>query len=147
MDVVLVGSAPVDDPIQVLAEQVASQNPRVHLVGRISDDDRLFALWQHAAVYFHGHTVGGTNPALVQAMALGARTVARDTVFNREVLGDAAVFCDGTPTSIAAAVLQAIDDVRPLETMAKERAQTSYSWQSVLGGYDRLLTFVIHDRR
>lgn len=139
LDVVLVGSAPDGDPLQEQAERLAAENPRVHLAGRISDDDRLFALWQHAAVYFHGHTVGGTNPALVQAMALGARIVARETVYNLEVLDETAVFCDETPESIASAVWDALADGRPLEEWVKKRAEDHYAWPDVLHRYDTVL--------
>ncbi len=77
LDVVLVGSAPSGDPLQEQARALAAGNPRIHHHGHVSDDTELFGLWKDAAVYFHGHTVGGTNPALIQAMALGSRIVAR----------------------------------------------------------------------
>ena len=54
--------------------------------GHVSDQDLLSALWAHCGVYLHGHSVGGTNPALVQAMGLGAPVLAVDTPFNREVV-------------------------------------------------------------
>ena len=58
------------DPLQLKAEATGRRpNPRVRLTGHLSDDRRLFGLWSNAGVYFHGHTVGGTNPALVQAMS------------------------------------------------------------------------------
>lgn len=135
VDVVLVGSAPAEDPLQVAAEAVAATHPRVHLLGHISDDRRLFGLWRHAGVYFHGHTVGGTNPALVQAMALGARVVARDTVYNREVLGEAGRFCDDSTQSVVAAVGAALSDPRPLGDLARARAAEHYSWDLVSTGY------------
>lgn len=139
LDVVLVGSAPADDPLQAAAEALAATNPRVHLLGHISDDRRLFGLWRHAGVYFHGHTVGGTNPALVQAMTLGARIVARDTVYNREVLGDTGHFCDGTPESIVVTVGAALSDPRSLGDLARDRAAEHYSWDQVSGSYADVL--------
>ncbi|MCD4533151.1 DUF1972 domain-containing protein [Nocardioides sp. cx-169] len=139
LDVVLVGSAPAGDPLQERARTLASENPRIHHLGHVSDDAKLFGLWKDAAVYFHGHTVGGTNPALVQAMALGSRTVARDTVYNREVLGDAAHYCDSTPDSVVAALASSLADPRPLEQMAQARAAQRYAWDLVVDGYDQAL--------
>lgn len=139
VEIVLVGSAPVGDPLQVQAESVAATNRRVHLLGHISDDQRLFDLWRHAGVYFHGHTVGGTNPALVQAMALGARTAARDTIYNREVLGEASVFCDDDAHSVAAAVLAVLSDQRDLGRMAARRAEAEYGWDMVCSRYESAL--------
>jgi glycosyltransferase involved in cell wall biosynthesis len=90
-DVVIVGSSGYGGPLDEEAAALAEENKHIHWLGHLSDDKRLFSLWQHAGAYFHGHSVGGTNPALVQAMACGAPVVARDTVFNREVLGDAGI--------------------------------------------------------
>lgn len=139
LDVVLVGSAPEGHPLQEAASLLAATVPRVHQLGHLSDDRRLFALWQHAGAYFHGHTVGGTNPALVQAMALGARIVARDTVYNREVLGDAGVFCAGDADSIADAVGQALDAGEPLRDLAIQRSRERYTWDLVVDRYEQVL--------
>lgn len=142
VDVVLVGSAPPGDPVQELAEETDARNSRVHLLGHISDDARLFDLWRNAGAYFHGHTVGGTNPALVQAMALGARTVARDTVYNREVLGEAGTFCNGDVASIVDAVTSVLDDERDLGALAIARASAEYTWELVCARYAETITRV-----
>jgi glycosyltransferase involved in cell wall biosynthesis len=86
-DVVIVGSSGYGGELDAMAKRLAEQHRRVRWLGHVADDALLYALWQHAGVYFHGHSVGGTNPALVQAMALGAPILALDTVYNREVLG------------------------------------------------------------
>ena len=135
VDVVVVGAGGADDPIQQAANALASTHGRIKLLGHLSDDRRLHSLWQHAGVYFHGHTVGGTNPALVQAMALGARVVARDTVYNREVLDSAGIYCDGDAESIMQAVVAALSDERPLGLRAAKRAACHYSWSGVVDGY------------
>lgn len=138
-DVVLVGTAPPGDYLHDLAKSAATENPRIRWLGHISDDSRLYALWQNAGAYFHGHSVGGTNPALVQAMALGARIVARDTVYNREVLGDAATFCEPDSRAIATAVINTIESTDIDPRTAIERAQTHYSWTSVCEAYSLAL--------
>lgn len=139
LDVVLVGSAPAGDPLEEQARALAARNPRIHHLGHVSDDRELFGLWKDAAVYFHGHTVGGTNPALVQAMALGSRIVARDTVYNREVLADVAHFCDDTMESVVATLASSLADPRPLGRLARERADDRYSWDLVCGRYAEML--------
>ncbi len=138
-DVVLVGTAPDGTPLHNAARDLAASCPRVTWLGHVKDDDLLFSLWQNAGVYFHGHSVGGTNPALVQALALGVPIVARDTVYNREVLADLARFTSATPTAIASAVYAELE----LETSARshriERAAQRYSWEGVCAGYERLI--------
>lgn len=141
-DVVLVGSSGYGGDLDAKAEALASANPRVHWLGHVHDDQHLFALWRHAGAYFHGHSVGGTNPALVQAMACGAPTVARDTVYNREVLGEMAIFVPPHTDAIARAVtdlLEAPDTRARLSAGVEERARRLYSWDAVCEQYDTLL--------
>jgi glycosyltransferase involved in cell wall biosynthesis len=140
--VVLVGSAGYGGQFDDRARALANAHDSVQWYGHVSDDKRLFSLWQHAGVYFHGHSVGGTNPALVQAMALGAPTVARDTVYNREVLGDAGEYVQADSRKIVSAVERVMDAPlrrRAMSSEALKRAQTTYSWSVVCGAYhDRL---------
>lgn len=145
-DVVLVGSAPEGTPLHRRVADLAEGNDRVHWLGHVSDDRRLFALWQHAGAYFHGHSVGGTNPALVQAMTLGVSIVARDTVYNREVLGSAGMFCEATPDAIAASILEMIRDPKEFGMLAAERASTEYTWAGVCRLYADVLQGEIRAR-
>lgn len=140
--VVVAGSAAPGDPTQRAADALAAECSNVRLLGHLYDDELLHALWSNAGVYFHGHSVGGTNPALVQAMACGAPTVARDTVFNHEVLGDAGAFASPDPSSIRDridAVLGDDDERRSMAAAARQRGQEHYSWDQVLAGYEEAL--------
>ena len=141
-DVVIVGSSGYEGELDVRAAELSAENPRVHWLGHLSDDRRLHSLWQHAGVYFHGHSVGGTNPALVQAMACGAPVLARDTVYNREVLGAGGEFCQPDEQSIAEAALRLLSDALRLEELSSEnvrRAASDYSWEMVNGRYESAL--------
>ena len=142
-DIVIVGSSGYGGELEQLASQLADGNEKVRWLGHLSDDHLLHALWEHAGVYFHGHSVGGTNPALVQAMALGAPTVALDTVYNREVLGpDHTAFVAAEPSGIASAISTVLHDPEEQERMsalATERARARYSWRSVSAGYEAAL--------
>lgn len=46
----------------------------------------------YSNIYFHGHSVGGTNPSLLEAMASGSLIAAHENIFNRSVLGDDAFY-------------------------------------------------------
>ncbi|ROP63843.1 glycosyltransferase [Curtobacterium sp. ZW137] len=145
--VVIVGSSGYGGGLDDAARSLAARNRDVRWLGHVADDARLFALWQHAGAYFHGHSVGGTNPALVQAMHCGAPTVARDTVYNREVLGDdGAVFVEPQPDAIADAVLAVLDDPEEQQLRGAavlRRARTAYTWDGVCDGYEQALAGVI----
>ncbi|WP_284983037.1 glycosyltransferase [Arthrobacter sp. efr-133-TYG-118] len=142
-DVVIVGSAgyggTLDEAVRSLAEEFSS----VHWLGHVSDDKRLLSLWKHCGAYFHGHSVGGTNPALVQAMANGAPTIARDTVYNREVLGADGVFCEPDPHAIEAAirrVMDSPDEQRRLSDVSFRRMEEGYTWEAVCRSYESALS-------
>jgi glycosyltransferase involved in cell wall biosynthesis len=62
------------------------QSNRVRFPGAIYDKGVLDDLRSFSAIYFHGHSVGGTNPSLLEAMACGSRILAHGNAFNREVL-------------------------------------------------------------
>ena len=146
--VIIVGSKSTFPEIQSKLEEVLSENIDVSWLGRISDEQQLNDLWSKCAVYFHGHTVGGTNPALVQAMSSGAPTVAVDTVFNREVLGDSGLFTSNDPSSIASSLNSFMKDRNSREnysTMARSRALTHYSWDFVNECYVEVLNEAIKD--
>jgi glycosyltransferase involved in cell wall biosynthesis len=137
-DVVMVGSSGYGGEIDAKVADLAKTNSRFHWFGHISDDRRLDSLWQHAGAYFHGHSVGGTNPSLVQAMACGAPIVARDTVFTREVLDDCAIFIPPQIEAIRSAIAQLLTDSdrqKSLSDRAQARARTHYTWEQVNEGY------------
>ncbi|WP_405371729.1 MULTISPECIES: glycosyltransferase [unclassified Microbacterium] len=148
--VVLVGSEGYGGPFDVRASGLAQRFADVHWLGHVKDDDLLHSLWQHAGVYFHGHTVGGTNPALVQAMALGAPTIAVDTVFNRETLGPSGRFVAPSARIIEAEIRELMSN--PHERMrlgedAKRRAMKDYSWDGVNSRYEVALNDLIASAR
>lgn len=68
--------------------ELRAEHPHVHFAGGVYNARVLDALRRRSAIYLHGHSVGGTNPSLIEAMAAGALVAAHDNVFNRWVLGD-----------------------------------------------------------
>jgi glycosyltransferase involved in cell wall biosynthesis len=146
--VVIVGSSGYGGEFDDAARSLAADHSSVSWLGQVSNDSLLLALWQHAGVYFHGHSVGGTNPALVQAMAAGAPVLARDTIYNREVLGPAGKFVTANPHEIATAVLQMMDSEAERDEACRAnvtRAEQYYSWPQVCGDYERALRALLRD--
>ena len=67
----------------------------VVFAGAVYEHEAIDALRFHALCYVHGHTVGGTNPSLIEALGAGCPVVAHDNLFNRGVAGSAAVYFSG----------------------------------------------------
>ncbi|MDN3478910.1 glycosyltransferase [Curtobacterium sp. APC 4022] len=146
-DVVIVGSSGYGGDLDQKAQELADRHAHVRWLGHLSDDGLLYALWQHAGAYFHGHSVGGTNPALVQAMALGAPIVALDTVYNREVLGpDHTAFTSADGDHIAARISALLSDPAEQEQTSERgitRARQHYSWRDVSARYEAVLRALV----
>jgi glycosyltransferase involved in cell wall biosynthesis len=138
---VIVGSANFDSPIEHRLKALEAEG-KVMWLGHVDDQELLRQLWAHAGVYVHGHSVGGTNPALLQALGAGAPTLALDTVFNSEVLPieeqryrhDVDALVERVEHVVGSAAVRA--DMR-------ERGQQiigeRYAWNDVCGRYTELL--------
>ncbi len=122
-------------------DAIATADSRIILPGPIYDE-RLVALRYYARTYLHGHSVGGTNPSLLEAMASGNAIVAHDNPFNREVAKDCAVYFS-TAADVTAQVerLDADENQRnAVGSRALERVRASYTWDRVVEAYLKLLT-------
>jgi glycosyltransferase involved in cell wall biosynthesis len=141
--VVIVGSSGYGGDLDAAAAGLASRYDNVTWMGHLSDDEKLMSLWQHAGAYFHGHSVGGTNPALVQAMACGAPVVARETPYNIEVLGQREHLVSPVPLALEAGlrrVLNSVDEREAMRSFNRQRAWTHYNWAGVCAAYERTIS-------
>jgi glycosyltransferase involved in cell wall biosynthesis len=89
----------------------------------------------------HGHSVGGTNPALLEALGAGAPVLAFDTVFNREVLGELDAYYDSAP-SLSRALGRMLGSPglrRELSRAGQHQVRERYSWPDVCDHYLALL--------
>ena len=68
--------------------RLVGDSPRIQLAGSIYDRDRLCGLYMGCRGVIHGHTVGGTNPSLVDALSHGCPVFAHGNPYNKEVVGD-----------------------------------------------------------
>ncbi|TQM14794.1 DUF1972 domain-containing protein [Pseudonocardia kunmingensis] len=136
--VVVVGSSGYGGAFEQELTDLTSEQQDIRWLGHVSDDNLLFALWNNAGAYFHGHSVGGTNPALVQAMHCGAPTVARETVYNREVLDECGLYVEPVAAGITSRIFQLMDNSEQQEKLARlarDRAARTYGWNSVMESY------------
>jgi glycosyltransferase involved in cell wall biosynthesis len=134
---IVVGSANYVNPTAALLQDLDHAG-KLRWLGHVDDQELLAELWANAGVYFHGHSVGGTNPALLSALGCGAPTIAVDTPFNEEVLG-AECLVPADPERVATAISELIGDDEARATrsrVGKKRIQADYSWQAVLEDYE-----------
>lgn len=144
LEMILSAFAPHPDrPLVVLANWDATREgrrlramfpqPHLHLVDPIHDPARLAAIRARATCHLHGHSAGGTNPALVEAMHAGLPTAVFDCEFNRATTdGIAPVFADAA--SLAALIPRLAGD-RDLGQRLAALARDRYGWTEVTAAY------------
>lgn len=136
---VVLGPYRPDNSYHVACRQAASDE--VVFPGAIFEDEIVQPLRFHARAYVHGHTVGGTNPSLCEALGAGSAVIAHDNRFNRWVAGQEQ-FYFSDETSLKAVIDRVIhDDVRVAEARAAARARHAalFTWDRVLADYERTL--------
>ncbi|WP_165021092.1 DUF1972 domain-containing protein [Dysgonomonas sp. ZJ279] len=74
-----------------LVEQYKDQI-KIKFIGGVYDFKKINSIRYFSSVYFHGHSVGGTNPSLLEAMASNCFILAHDNIFNRSVLKTDALY-------------------------------------------------------
>jgi glycosyltransferase involved in cell wall biosynthesis len=143
MKCVIVGDAPYAEEYQRSLRALAARDPRVVLTGYVFGAGYQ-ELGSNAWAFVETSGVGGTHPALVEAMAFGNCVVVNGTPANRETVGDTGLAYDGEQGGAAlAVVLQRLaadpDFVATARRRAQERAAAAYSWETVTSLYERLL--------
>jgi glycosyltransferase involved in cell wall biosynthesis len=142
MPLVVLGGYSHDVAYQHLVLQAAG--PDVRFVGAIYDPAIVDALRAHARFYVHGHTVGGTNPSLVQALGAGTPVLAHDNPYNRWVCGPAAglFFADDEACAAAMDLLvarESADARAAMRAAAWGRHAEAFTLEQTLGDYEALL--------
>lgn len=126
--------------LEILEDKNAGE--RVILTGAIYDMNLLNMLRQNCFAYIHGHSVGGTNPALLEAMSMKNLIIVHDNEFNREVGGQTILYFKNA--SDLAAKIEEVenkpDSFAQLKEAAYSRVLSNYSWTDIVQEYDKLFT-------
>lgn len=110
-----------------------SKHPNIIIHGPEYNLDKLYVLRSNANMYIHGHSAGGTNPSLVEAMFFGKPILAYDVIYNRATTCDKAYYFKDSD-SLLALLKQSNLDGSPMLTIAKEQ----YTWNKIAKQYEAL---------
>jgi glycosyltransferase involved in cell wall biosynthesis len=138
LPLVVVGSTPYAK--SYLAKIHSRADSRVMFLGGVWNQDALNQLYRHCLLYFHGHSVGGTNPSLLRAAGAGAPVAAFNVDFNREVMRDTGMYFS---TSGDVRMLAEYAEMDPTGCRARgirgqEHVTAAYDWDHVANDYESL---------
>lgn len=140
LPLVMVGGAPYAS--RFIESFSRGADPRIRFPGAIYGRGYR-QLLSHATAYVHATEVGGTHPALVEAMGHGACCIVHDTPENREVAGETALYFRAQePSSLAAALRRTLLEPGLAATLgrdAADRAAARFDWETVADRYAALL--------
>lgn len=116
------------------------QDKRIKFVGTVYDQELLKKIRENAYAYFHGHTVGGTNPSLIEALGSTDLNLLVDVGFNKEVAQDCALYWNRDLNCLAKLIHQADnmteDEIVMIGKKAKKRVAEEYTWEKICKMYE-----------
>lgn len=119
-----------------------TKDPRVRFLGHVGNIDHVKELHCNAYAYIHGHSLGGTNPALLKALGCGNCVLALNTPFNSEVLlPDSGLLFGEDPGDLAAKIEYIEDNPGVAETFrlrAQQRIREAYTWEHITDQHEEL---------
>lgn len=118
------------------------KDKRIKFVGTVYDSELLTKIRENSCGYFHGHSVGGTNPSLLEALGATKLNLLYDVGFNREVAEEAALYWSLDEGNLAKLIDTADklskEKIEEFGQKAKKRIQDEYSWEYIADKYARI---------
>lgn len=138
LPLVIVGGAPYAE--EYIARLKSTKDPRIKFLGFVFGEDYR-ALQQNAYCYVHATEVGGTHPALIEAMGAGNCALVLNTPENREVMGEAGISYDSVDDLAVQLrrVLETPSLIQEYRARAMARVRARYDWEQITNQYEWLL--------
>lgn len=123
---------------EVTMKTNCQNDDRIQFINGVYDEKKLSTIRKNAFAYIHGHSVGGTNPSLLEALSLTNLNILYDVNFNRDVGKDSCVYFknEGSLTKI----LDNIKDYdrKKLGKEAKKIIEENFTWDIIVNKYKHI---------
>ncbi|MBR3199017.1 MAG: DUF1972 domain-containing protein [Bacilli bacterium] len=124
----------------LLQKTGCESNSNIIFIDGVYDKQKLSIIRKNAYSYIHGHSVGGTNPSLIEALALTDINILYDVCFNRDVGADACLYFDDEKS-----LTKILNDSKTLNKnrsimskTAKQIVQNNYTWKIIIDKYKKI---------
>jgi glycosyltransferase involved in cell wall biosynthesis len=113
---------------------------RIQFKGSIFDNAKVRSLQNNSYLYFHGHSVGGTNPSLLEAMASEALIAAHNNPFNKSVLHtDAFYFSNANEVRNIVETVQRMETEKTMVNNNLHKIKNQFNWETIVDQYEEFL--------
>ena len=109
----------------------------LHLLDPIYEPHAINWLRSNATLYIHGHSAGGTNPSLVEAMCLGLPILAFDCVYNRATTEGGCLYWKDAK-DLQALLHTSEEKMQEMGAVMLEKGQALYTWKRIASQYHAL---------
>ncbi len=124
----------------VFLKEKFQSDDRIKFLGGIYNIEDLNNLRYFSRLYFHGHSVGGTNPSLLEAMGSNALIVANSNQFNKAIIGvDGFYFEDATDVEKIIRKKTIKNDFSEMLQKNFEKINTIYNWNVIVNEYEKIM--------
>lgn len=115
---------------------------RIKFIGPVYDKETLLYIRAHAFAYIHGHSAGGTNPSLLEALATTKLNILYNAVYNVEVGMMSSLYFSKQPGDLVRQIKKCENftekEIKKYEKLAQERIKTEYTWKLVVENYKKI---------
>lgn len=116
-------------------ELIKHQSDKIHFIGGVYDREKLQLLRAASKSYWHGHSVGGTNPSLLEAMGSKNLCICHDNTFNREVVRENGFYFSNSTEAKTLFHKVESENLEVLREATLKRAKEQYSWERITSLY------------
>ena len=115
---------------------------RIKFVGTVYEKELIKKIRENAFAYLHGHSVGGTNPSLIEALAATDLNLLYEVGFNKEVAENGALYWNLDDSNLADLInkVDKFDEktIKNLSEKARKRIKSEYTWEKIVDDYQEL---------
>lgn len=116
------------------------KDDRVVFIDGVYDKEKLCVIRKYAYLYIHGHSVGGTNPSLIEALSLTDLNILYDVCFNKDIGLDTCLYFDSSES-----LTKLLNNKKMLDNcknklgpLAKKRVYDNFTWKIIVDKYKKI---------
>ncbi len=141
-DLILVGNYSHTSFGQRMYDEYSADN-RIKFVGAIYDQELLNNVRYYSNLYYHGHSVGGTNPSLLEALGSSALICYHDNEFNKTIVGDDGFSFSSVDELVG--IIERVDKKANLDMLEANlnKVKDIYEWEKIIEDYEQYFISIL----